>query len=54
LSSSSGPRGTSIGDTLAAIRELHTTGGKHVIGRVPFPEWIPPEVKLEADETDLA
>lgn len=41
-------------DTLAAIREVHTTGGKHVIERVPFPKWIPPEVKLEADKIDLA
>ena len=41
-------------DTLAAIREVHTTGGKHVVERVPFPKWVPPEVKLEADEIDLA
>ena len=39
---------------LAAIREVHTTGGKHVIERVPFPKWVPPEVKLEADEIDPA
>ncbi len=40
-------------EALAAIREVHTAEGKHVIERVPFPKWVPPEVKFEADEIDL-
>lgn len=39
---------------LAAIREVHTASGKHRIERVPFPKWVPPDVKLKADEIDLA
>lgn len=41
-------------DALAAIREVHSTGGKHVIERVPFPKWVPHDVRLEADEIDPA
>ena len=39
---------------LVAIREVHTSGGKHVIERVAFPKWVPPEVKREAAELDPA
>jgi hypothetical protein len=41
-------------DALAAIREVHTAGGKHVIERVPYPKWVPAEVKLAASAIDLA
>jgi hypothetical protein len=33
---------------LSAIREIHTPQGKHKISAVPFPEWVPRLVALEA------
>lgn len=34
---------------LSAIREVHTTKGKHEIMAVAFPEWVPREVVVEAE-----
>ncbi len=33
---------------LAAIREVHTAQGRHEVRAVPFPRWVPPEVKRQA------
>src|SRR6266704_3667742 len=33
---------------VAALREIHTPSGKHVLRGVPFPQWVPPEVKRQA------
>ena len=33
---------------LAAIREVHTAQGKHVLEETPFPQWVPAEVKAKA------
>ena len=35
-------------DRLAAVREIHTTSGKHVVEEIPFPDWVPPEVMEDA------
>jgi hypothetical protein len=34
---------------LAAIREEHTTSGAHQVKAIPFPRWVPREVKAVAD-----
>jgi len=36
-------------DLLAAIREAHTASGSHRVVETPFPEWVPQDVKDEAD-----
>ena len=43
-------------ERLAAIREIHTETGRHVVQEVPFPDWVPPEVMEEAQvlEEDTA
>jgi hypothetical protein len=35
-------------DALAALREVHTAQGRHEVRVVPFPRWVPPEVKRQA------
>ena len=39
-------------DRLAAIREIHTETGHHVVEEIPFPDWVPPEVMDEAQELE--
>ncbi len=43
-------------ERLAAIREVHTERGHHVVVETPFPDWVPPEVIKEAQvlEEDAA
>ena len=36
------------GDRLAALREVHTPTGKHVVQTIPFPEWVPEDVQRTA------
>jgi hypothetical protein len=33
---------------LAQIREIHTPSGKHVTQEIPYPEWVPEAVSMEA------
>jgi hypothetical protein len=33
---------------LAALREVHTPGGRHALHETPFPRWVPPVVKRQA------
>ncbi len=33
---------------VAQVREVHTSSGRHVAKEVPFPKWVPAEVKTEA------
>ncbi|MBI1872714.1 MAG: hypothetical protein HYZ58_04185 [Acidobacteria bacterium] len=35
-------------DRLAAIREIHTASGKHIVKVSKFPAWVPPEVTRAA------
>ena len=35
-------------DRLAAIREIHTTAGKHTIKQVPFSKWVPADVRRKS------
>jgi hypothetical protein len=35
-------------DDLAALREIHTSGGKHEVRLMPFPLWVPPTVRRAA------
>ncbi len=39
-------------DRLAALREIHTETGHHVVEEIPFPDWVPPEVMDEAQELE--
>ncbi len=43
-------------ERLAAIREVHTERGHHVVEEIPFPDWVPHEVLAEAQmlEEDAA
>ncbi len=43
-------------ERLAAIREVHTERGHHVVQEIPFPDWVPHEVLAEAQvlEEDAA
>jgi len=34
--------------TLAALREEHTASGAHRVRAIPFPRWVPPEVRRAA------
>ena len=36
-------------DRLGAIHEIHTSSGKHAVKVTPFPDWVPAEVKEEAE-----
>ena len=33
---------------LASLREIHTDSGRHVIRAVPFPDWVPRQVRAQA------
>jgi hypothetical protein len=33
---------------VAALREIHTSGGRHELRLVPFPRWVPPAVRRQA------
>ena len=35
-------------DRLAALREVHTPTGRHVVQTIPFPEWVPEDVQRTA------
>jgi len=35
--------------TLAALREEHTPSGAHKVRTIPFPRWVPPEVRQAAE-----
>jgi len=37
-------------DRLAAVREVHTATGKHKVDTTAFPDWVPGEVMLAAEE----
>ncbi len=39
-------------ERLAAIREIHTETGRHVVQEIPFPDWVPSEVIQEARGLD--
>jgi hypothetical protein len=36
-------------DQIAQVREEHTPSGRHAANVVPFPKWVPAEVKEEAE-----
>lgn len=36
-------------DRLAAIEEVHTPSGKHEVHTTAFPDWVPEEVRLDAE-----
>ncbi len=36
-------------DTLAALREEHTASGAHRVVTIPFPGWVPPDVRQAAE-----
>ena|SRR5437867_753682 len=35
-------------DRLSQVREVHTKSGRHVTEEVPFPDWVPPDVRAAA------
>lgn len=35
-------------DRLSQLREVHTTSGRHVIQEIPFPDWVPSNVRAAA------
>src|SRR5438552_2885104 len=35
-------------DDLAALREVHTVQGRHAVRTMPFPRWVPSEVRRQA------
>ena len=35
-------------ERLASLREIHTDSGRHVIHAVPFPDWVPRQVRAQA------
>lgn len=37
---------------LARIREVHTASGRHALQEVPYPDWVPEKVTLQASELD--
>jgi len=41
-------------DRLAAIREVHTSTGKHQLKVTPFPDWVPARVSQEAKRLTVA
>ena len=36
--------------SIARIEELHSDNGQHVVVETPLPEWVPPDVALEAHD----
>ncbi len=38
---------------VAQVREVHTSSGRHVVKEVPFPKWVPAEVKTESRRFSL-
>jgi hypothetical protein len=38
-------------EQLAKVQEEHTASGRHVTHEVPFPQWVPPEVLEQAQDT---
>ena len=41
-------------ERLAAVTEEHTPSGKHRKVETPFPDWVPPEVRVSANELSEA
>ncbi len=41
-------------ERVAAIREVHTKGGHHVVEETPFPAWVPLPVLVEAESLSAA
>jgi hypothetical protein len=39
---------------LAAVTEVHTKQGRHVVHVVPFPRWVPADIKRRADKLSEA
>ena len=37
-------------EDLGAIREIHSSSGKHTVETIPFPEWLPDDVLRDAEE----
>ena len=35
---------------LGAIREIHSSSGKHVVETIPFPKWVPDDVRKDAEK----
>ena len=35
-------------ERLARVREVHTPSGAHSVQEIPFPDWVPEEVRKEA------
>lgn len=40
-------------ERLAQVREEHTETGRHVTHEIPFPKWVPAEVKQQAKKLSL-
>ena len=38
-------------EQLAKVRDEHTASGRHVSHEMPFPQWVPPEVLEQAENT---
>ena len=41
-------------ERLAAVRQEHTASGKHVNVVIPFPDWVPADVRADAQGLDQA
>lgn len=39
-------------ERLAQVRDEHTPSGRHINRVVPFPQWVPPDVAVEANSID--
>lgn len=39
-------------EQLARVREEHTPSGRHISRTVPFPQWVPPEIRAQANAVD--
>ena len=37
-------------EDLGAISEIHSSSGRHEVETAPFPDWVPDDVKKDADE----
>ena len=35
---------------LDKVVEIHTTSGKHKVEIVPFPQWVPAEIKFQSEK----
>jgi hypothetical protein len=42
------------GDHLAAVREAHTSGGRHMLHVVAFPDWVPAIARTQARRLTVA